>query len=505
MKDAIAALALALLFACSAPGPSEPRKSPTEDSGSARPASLHGHWRIVEVNGKAARPQARDPEVQPHVSFASGSYGGSSGCNGFGGHGVLVGERWFAEPPMATQQGCADLTEQENSIFEILASGPTVTWEGADAVVLRAPGGSMRLRLVEAAPIDKPATPPPLLAGTRWELLAVDGAAIQLPGAQVPARLTLEADRWTLETPCATRGGPWRQLDDALIVDPGGMTERPCSQPLLGQSDMVARALAGRLAYVVGPNGELVLASKAHWLTGRQDPTFTRGQEGMFAGEWQIVSVDGSRPPPGDRPPAFFLGPRAFALWDGCRRSEGIAIGSERQLFTLGSGVVTLAKCPRDEVREKISTIVTDSPRIARAGDDEIALIGRSGALRLRRLSTKPFGTSAGTGLRSGTSFDLQRDPGPARLKLGPGDAFTVALPCGTFSGRWRNGRGFGTDHSRFSPERPPAGCGDAPAAMQLYNFFTGNVIAAIGQNRDMALFVNNGRSLPARLVAASP
>jgi hypothetical protein len=38
---------------------------------------------------------------------------------------------------------------------------------------------------------------------------------------------------------------------------------------------------------------------------------------------------------------------------------------------------------------------------------------------------------------------------------------------------------------------------------MQLYNFFTGNIIAAVGPNRDIALFVNNGKSIAARVADA--
>jgi hypothetical protein len=224
----------------------------------------------------------------------------------------------------------------------------------------------------------------------------------------------------------------------------------------------------------------------------------------MLVGEWRIVSADGATPPQGERPATLYFGPRAYAVWDGCRHSEGVAIATERQLFTHGSGVVTLANCPRDEVREKINAVVAASPRIARVEGNGIALISRAGTLQLRRVSAQAFGTSVEAGLRPGASFDLLiGNGGPARLRLGARDTFAVSLPCGTFEGRWRNARGSGPDYARFSPERSPAGCGEGPAAMQLYNFFTGNIIAAVGPNRDIALFVNNGKSIAARVADA--
>jgi hypothetical protein len=47
-------------------------------------------------------------------------------ANSFGGTGLLVGRRWFGEPPMATQQGCSHLTAQEQAIMGIALSGPAI-------------------------------------------------------------------------------------------------------------------------------------------------------------------------------------------------------------------------------------------------------------------------------------------------------------------------------------------------------------------------------------------
>jgi hypothetical protein len=105
------------------------------------------------------------------------------------------------------------------------------------------------------------------------------------------------------------------------------------------------------------------------------------------------------------------------------------------------------------------------------------------------------------TRLRSGQAFDLLAgDAGQARLTLGPGDKFTLALRCGTMEGRWRADTGLGGPYTRFGPDRPPQGCDADEAATQLSHFFIGDVYAAIGPNTDIALFVNRSRSLPARV-----
>lgn len=468
-------------------------------------SSLYGRWRIVEVNGAPARALSTEPALQPSVTFGPDRYGGSSGCNSFGGSGLLVGDRWFAEPPMATQQGCGELTAQEEAVFGIVAGGPAVTWDGGpDSAMLRTAAGTLRLSRMGVAPEHEGSDASELMAGRGWELFTLDGAAVDLPGARQPASLAFEADRWTLETPCAVHRGTWRQMEGEVLLDTGTSAPRACGAEAAPADEALADAVAGRMAYVIGPNGELVLASADHWVTGRRDATFGEEGRGMLSGRWRIVSADGASPPGGGRPAELLFGPGAFAVWDGCRHSEGVAMASERQLFTHGSGVVTLANCPPDEIRRKINAVVAASPRIALTADDGVALVSRAGTLRLERTSARAFGTGVETRLQPGTAFAIGATGLPARLTVGPGDRFTVSLPCGTFEGRWRNARGPNGDHARFGPERPPPGCAEEPAAMRLYNFFTGDVLVAVGPNRDIALFVSNGQGLAARVANPS-
>ena len=501
----LAAAASLAFAACSAPPPSAASSRSAEaapDAPAPAAPSLHGRWRILEVDGRPPQTMGAAPRAQPEVAFGPGAYGGSSGCNSFGGHGLLVGDRWFADAPMATQMACGPLDAQESAIVQVLSGGPTLAWQGADVAILRTPAHSLRLGRSGPAPERGPADPSPLIAGSRWEIHALDGRPIDLAGARQPARLTLEADRWTLETRCETRSGPWRQADGAVVIEPGRAERRACPAGAAAAGAALAEALQGRLGYVVGFNGELVLAGESRWAVGRRDVTLERDTPDLLSGQWRVTSVDGAPPPASERPAELAFGPGGFAVWDGCRHSEGVAIVAGRRLFAHGSGVVTAAVCPADPIRAKINDVVGSRPRVAITADGGRALVSRAGTLRLVRTSARPFGVGAETRLRSGRVFDLMTgETGPARLTLGPGDRFSLSFPCGTVQGRWRTDRGPAGPYARFGPDRPAPGCDADPLGQRLFGFFSGDVQAAIGPNGDIALFVSNGDAIPARPV----
>lgn len=509
-KIAFAALTALAATGCSASPPgTENGSAPSPARAADAPPPLYGRWRIVEVNGRPARSIGSEAGHEPGVAFGPSSYGGSSGCNSFGGTGLLVGARWFADSPMATQQGCGDLTAQEDAVMGILAGGPAVQFDGDDVAVLRTAKGILRLRRVGPPDGGQAAAPPVLMAGTRWTFATADGAPLSRTAQDRQARLTLEADEWTLEAPCATRTGQWRQEEGAIVLEPGRETARACRPELAGPSAALTRTMEGRLHYAIGPNEEIVLANADRWAAGGGDRAFSRGEPDPLVGQWRVLSVAGVPPPPSERPAELGFGGGSFAVWDGCRHSEGVAITHARQLFTFGSGVVTLANCPRDEVRARLNAIVGSSPRVARTSDGGLALVSRAGSLRLARKAARSFGTGVERKLRGGIKLDLatgtagsRRFEGrPARFALESADRFTLALACGTIQGRWRNVRWPGGWYARFSPERVPDACAADPLARRLERFFSGNLLAAIGPNQDIALLVSESESLPGRVV----
>jgi heat shock protein HslJ len=478
---------LAALAACTAASGPDREDAPAEPA-----ASLAGRWHIVEVNSSPPLARPGGEGTPPAIAFTRDGYGGNSGCNSFGGIGLEVGNRWFAEPPMATMIGCGALNAQESLIYRVVAGGPAIEWRGADLVVLRAGGETLRLRRAGTVPAAQ-ARPTMLLAGTRWALSTLDGRALVLAGAAAPLRLGFEADEWRLEAGCESRTGRWRQGEGSVRLHPATGASTRCGRA----GDALARTLAGRLDYRVGPNGELVIASADHWIVGRRERDREDGQAQWLAGRWRIAAVDGAPTPASARPPELVFNAGAFFLWDGCRHSEGVAIALARKLFTRESGVATLAACPADPLQTKIAAILADAPRIARTAGTGVALVSAKGELRLSRLGATIAGAGARLGPRAGESFDLPTESGSsARLDLGPRGRFAVALDCGSFSGSWRGSGAGGA--ARFSPDALPKACERDADARSLAEMFTGDVHAAIGPKRDIALFANGERGWPA-------
>lgn len=501
-----------LITACSASPPissGEPGPISTSLEAPDQAPSLYGRWRITELNGTPPKSMNIDVGGQPTLVFTPGHYGGSTGCNGFGGIGLLFGDRWFGEPPMQTEMGCGDLSAQESAIIGIAAGGPKVTFGGNDSATLTTATGILRLQRDKTPVTETPTEPPMLLAGTSWSVAPMGGGWPQLDRGERQPQLTFEADDWILVSPCASRTGKWQQGDASIILQSGNETARPCRSELAEPDAALGRALTGKLHYVIGPNDEIVLANASQWMAGQHDRTFGNDDKLLTAGAWQITEVDGAILPASARPPTLNFGAGSFAVWDGCRHSEGVALTYARQLFTLGSGVVTMANCPPDPVRKRINDVVSASPKIARAGERGVALISRVGTLRLVQTSAKSFGTGVVMQLRSGMKFDLTArstengkgtEPEQARLVLGPGDKYQVTLACGSLQGRWRNNRRPGGWYTRFGPDGVQEPCASNPNARAMENFFMGDVLVAVGANGDIALFLNERGSLAARI-----
>jgi len=485
----------ALAAACGTASETSGTRSSTEKPAAQAEQQLYGRWAIMAVNGSAPLRFDSSEAARPSLVFSPASYGGSTGCNSFSGTGLLVGNRWFGEPPMSTQQGCGHLEAQEGTIIGIVSGGPVVAYTGPGEVMLTAKAGSLRLQRQSA---ESRADPEPmLLAGTRWEVIAIDGTWPGESGRREPRLLAFEADRWSLRGGCGTLSGTWRQGERRVEMAVTSPQLTDCA-PADRDADARLRALfTGGPHYAAGPNRELVMGAGDHWLAARFDRSLDRSGEARLIGQWRIESVDGARPAASERPASLIFGKASYAIWDGCNHSEGILLAHAGQLFTRSSGVSTLALCAPDPLRARIRGIVAANPRIAGTGTRGLALVASQGTLRLSRMSARPFGTGEELGLRPPRTIALLEPE--ARLTLRP-RRFTIELPCGRIEGDWRGGQ-----PARFSPdpiERTAPRCDPKPGsdASRLGQFFTGNVLAVTGPNRDIVLLVNEGRSLPARV-----
>ncbi len=479
---------------------------PAQASPQAEP-SIYGRWRITAVNGSAPLQFDQTEASRPHLDFSPARYGGSTGCNGFGGTGLLVGRRWFGEPPIATQQGCAHLTAQEQAIIGIASSGPAIAFQGPAEATLTSVAGLLRLRREAGTGAEAVEPAPMLLAGTAWEVGSIDARPVGELNRRNRARLIFDADRWSLDAGCSPLSGTWRQSGRAVTMEISSRQPSGCSPTLKAEDEAIRAMVAAGPHYVVGHNRELVMGGGDHWLTGQFDRAHEREAAGILRGEWRVETVDGAAPKAMPRPPSVIFGKSSYAVWDGCNHTEGILLVVAGQLFTRGSGMSTLANCMPDPLRGRVPAIVGSNPRIAKTESGGIALVAPSGTLRLTRLSRRDFGTNEEIGLRAPRTITLldpggrqgRLDPG-GRLLLRSGNKFTVELGCGKIEGDWRGGQ-----PARFSPdplERTAPGCDRSPGSetSRVSRFFTGNVLAVTGPNRDIVLLVNEDRSIAGRV-----
>lgn len=455
---------------------------------------LYGSWTVLAINGSAPLRLGAAYPAHPSLVFSPSRYGGSTGCNSFGGTGLLVGDRWFGESPIATQMGCGPLAAQERTIIGIAAGGPTVAFQGPGEVTLSTRAGSLRLRRDADAVAPQSEPESLLLAGTAWEVTTIDGRPLPEPIGPEARRLGFEADQWVLNGVCAPLAGKWRQAGQSVRMEVTSKTARDCGPVVKPLDDALRAMISAGPRYVTGPNRELVMAGGGHWLTGRFDRSLGRDDKAMLRGEWRIDAVDGVAPATGERPASLAFGNASYAVWDGCAHTEGVQLTFARQLFTRDSGMGTLALCPPDPLRGRISGIVASNPRYARTGSGGLALVSRAGTLRLTQLSSRGFGTGEQLGLRAPRTVTLLEPRG--ELTLLGGGRFAVALDCGRVEGDWRGGQ-----PARFSPdplERTAPNCPGGPGsdAFRVSQFFTGNVSAVTGPNRDILLLVNEDKSI---------
>lgn len=487
-------IGLAALTACSA--------APSQSGAQVRPAdaahSLSGTWTIASIDGVA--PPVTAYGKPPQLVFTANSYGGNAGCNDFGGFGLEHEGHWYGDFAMSNQMGCGTpLGKQDEVVHGLLASGPGVTFSGADRVTLATARHRVELRRAGPAPIREAVAPRPLV-GTRWTFRGLDGASITPAARGEAPALIVEGDRFRLDTPCMTLEGGWSQASEGRArFAPDRRTPLPCAAPARARDDAIAAAVAGEKPYVTGPNGELVLAGGGHWLTGEAT---RRGavDAALLTGTWQVEGGPTAASRNGARPAQVLFLARSYSLWDGCNHTEGLLISYERQLFTYGSGLSTLANCMAGRDDPRLKAVVTSNPRFGTLAGGGLRLVSPAGEVRLRRVG--PALASSGgvtTRLLAGQRFDFT-GASPGTLVVLPGERFRLTQPCGVTEGRYRLARGEVDGSLRFGPDRPAEPCQADPAARALQAVLIGNLEVAVGPNKDIALFAGRFGVVRARL-----
>lgn len=251
--------------------------------------AVKGRWLIAAFNGQ--RPAATG-ERTPPITFMRTGYGATAGCNALGGIGTLHGTRYYTMPGPQILIGClGPLAAQEKTLDSVMRGSPTVTASGRD---LQLAGGGHQLTLRRDGPARAlPVEAAPVLAGTRFQILSIDGTFLT-PQSQTDRRpLAFDADEWRATPVCSTISARYRQDGWSLRGSEIAVSPERCDDLDPAIDDAVRALLAANPNFSVGPNGEFLLAGGGHWLTAERDTIAAERETPPLAGSWDIVRLDG--------------------------------------------------------------------------------------------------------------------------------------------------------------------------------------------------------------------
>ena len=464
------ALCLAASAAC-APSAPAPEAEPDVESAGLAEEAIEGRWRIVSIDGRpvASLPEHGPGERSPHLIFGPGTYGGNTGCNGFGGLGVLHGDRFYAGPAMQSAMGCGDLTAQEEAIIRLIAESPRLSLAADGRLTLTDGRRSMLLaRLPEAAPAE-PWTGPLVLAGTSWGLSAIDGQS-RLGAEQ--RTLSFEAERWSLTGPCGRSAGSWRQRGNSIVAR-AEIRASACSASVAEAEEALFDLLESRPRFATGPNGEFLIGGGGHWAVGDRPRQGLGDDSARLQGAWQIVAINGS-PPLGGRGVQLNFGATGYSGSAGCNSLQGYYLAHARR-FHSAPPMQTEMACGGGlgEQEETVGRILTSSPALALGDQDILDLVGERGRLRLRRSGDSPWAPEGRSW--NGEALDVELTMLGGRplqghysepvthLRLSE-RRFDISSGCGRFGGVWRRGEGQFEFFTDAAPE-PSGNCAGALAS----------------------------------------
>lgn len=455
------------------PSDSEPPPNPPASS----PVSMDelvGQWRIVSIDGQSQRGLRQDDGTErgPSIGFSHQSYGGTAGCNAMGGLGILDDGRYYTYPGPQTVMLCDDARmQQEGAWNAALRAGPVIERIGDSR--LRLSGEGHVLELADRTPLPTfPDQAPSRLAGTHWSLHEIDGIAFPVhPSRGSTGRLSFAADGWTATDGCRTASAAFSQEEGRIAVKASEVHSPAveCASSDGRAMTALSQMLTGTVKYLVGPNGELLMAANGHRLIGELDRPATAQASPELTGAWTLAEVDGARAPDGW---TFSFTGSGYGLATGCKPLQGIYVASEARLYAAPLPTIDIG-CPagQGDVLNQIETVLQSGPSLSRAGRD-VVIGDNKGRFRLVRLTASKAQETAATAPAGSGTFQLfsingkslALAKGRVTMMLQPG-TFSIAAPCGRIGGvvRARNGvREWFTD----GDTEPVSGCPQADKSL---------------------------------------
>lgn len=191
-----------------------------------------------------------------------------------GGLGILDGDRYYTYPGPQTVMLCDDARmRQEGAWNAVLRAGPMV--ERIADSRLRLSGAGHVLELADRTPLPTfPDQAPSRLAGTHWSLGEIDGIAFPVhPSRGSTGQLSFAADDWTATDGCRTVSAAFSQAEGWIAVKASEVHPPAveCASSDGRAMTALSQMLTGTVKYLVGPNGELLMAANGHRLIGELD------------------------------------------------------------------------------------------------------------------------------------------------------------------------------------------------------------------------------------------
>ena len=271
----LACLLLMGLAACNWQADEEGGNSSAEPAMRETPSleDIAGRWRLVSIDGEIL-PVAGS---EPYLAFSADAAGGSVGCNRFGGTTLYAEGRIAAHSWGGTAMGCIEpLATWETAIAELFRAYPQVRLSGER---LRLNSGDHEIELRRAVGKQPPVrSPDPMripvsgavprdLVDTKWIIRAMNNRTASSKSGD--RHLQFDVDTWKGLASCATLFGAYQVVGNRLSVDEQiSGTEQNCREDQAALDDDFAELMRADPHFLIGSNGELIIASKDHVLTG---------------------------------------------------------------------------------------------------------------------------------------------------------------------------------------------------------------------------------------------
>lgn len=232
------------------------------------PSPLQGwKWRVVAIDGWApeSRPADDGSDPAPAFTFGMRSYGGSAGCNALGGLYAQVDDRLYTMLGPQTAMGCSGARKaQEDAANAIFYASPEVRRSGKR---LTLNGGGHTMELERTAPASYPDSPEawqgPGILGQSYVVHEVNGRRTdgKRIWSKTPPRLRFTSERVEMRLDCP-QPATGRFAPSTETIDVAGLSPTCRAK---GTRDAELAAILAAARFVSGPNGELLLASRAGW------------------------------------------------------------------------------------------------------------------------------------------------------------------------------------------------------------------------------------------------